>query len=271
MARFRLTPHLARAVLALLLSMPATAFAQDGAAPGDSSGGSPTESMEPAEPPGVFKPFPVVFEARQKAVLSAERAGSLTSLKADVGDTVKKGAVVAQVDLGEAALRKKRGEVALQHLDKQIQELTQLNQRGLATNEEVQKVRMERDVTQADVQIYKRQIAQSTIRAPFSGMVVRRHVEAHEWVTAGQPVLDMVNLDRIRAIANLPAHIAVRLKKGDTHTLYVHDLEAELKGTVDAVAPEVDERSNTAQVIWSVDAGDRRLLPGMKGEVRVEP
>lgn len=267
MARFRLTPHLVRAVLALLLFVPFAAFAQDSPAPGE----SPADSMAPAEPPGVFKPFPVVFEARQKAVLSAERAGALTSLKADVGDTVKKGAVIAQVDVGEAALRKKRGEVALRHLEKQIQELAQLNQRGLATNEEVQKVRMERDVTQADVQIYKRQIAQSTIRAPFAGMVVRRHVEPHEWVTAGQPVLDMVNLDRIRAIANLPAHIAVRLKAGDTHTLYIHDLEAEMKGTVDAVAPEVDERSNTAQVIWSVDAGGRRLLPGMKGEVRVEP
>ncbi|MFW6242271.1 MAG: efflux RND transporter periplasmic adaptor subunit [Thermodesulfobacteriota bacterium] len=219
----------------------------------------------------MFQPFPVVFEARQKAVLSAERAGTLTSLKPDVGDTVKKGAMIAQVDVGEAVLRKKRGEAALGHLEKQIQELTQLNQRGLATNEEVQKVRMERDVTWADVQIYKRQIAQSTIRAPFSGMVVRRHVEAHEWVTAGQPVLDMVNLARIRAVANLPASVAARLRAGDTHTLYIHDLEAEIKGTVDAVAPEVDERSNTAQVIWSVEAGGRRLLPGMKGEVRVEP
>jgi membrane fusion protein, multidrug efflux system len=260
MLRFRLIPIVRNACLALLFSTAAPVWAQDAATP-----------VPPPEPAGVFQPFPVVFEARQKAVLSAERAGALTSLKADVGDTVKKGAVIAQVDVGEAALRRKRGEVALQHLDEQIRELTQLNQRGLATNEEVQRVRMERDVTRADVEIFKRQIAQSTIRAPFAGMVVRRHVEAHEWVTAGQPVLDMVNLDRIRAIANLPAHIAVRFKKGDTHTLYVHDLDAELPGTVDAVAPEVDERSNTARVFWSVNAAGQRLLPGMKGEVRVEP
>jgi len=38
-----------------------------------------------------------------------------------------------------------------------------------------------------------------------------------------------------------------------------------------AVAPEVDERSNTAQVIWTVEKGDTNLLPGMKGEVRIEP
>lgn len=264
MARFRLVISLVGAAMALLLLAAVPAPAQD------APDATVTESADPAAP-GVFQPFPVVFEARQKAVLSAERAGALTTLQADVGDTVKKGAVIARVDVGEAALRKKRGEVALQHLEKQIQELVQLNQRGLATNEEVQKVRMERDVTRADVEIYKRQIAQSTIRAPFSGMVVRRHVEPHEWVTSGQPVLDMVNLDRIRAIANIPAHIAVRLNKGDTHTLYVHDLEMEMTGTVDAVAPEVDERSNTAQVIWAVDAGEQRLLPGMKGEVRVEP
>ncbi|GBC59601.1 hypothetical protein DENIS_0540 [Desulfonema ishimotonii] len=217
-----------------------------------------------------YKPYPVIFEAIHRAVLSAERAGVLKNLKYDTGSHLKKGAVIAQVDAGELALMKKRNTVALTHLEKQVGELISLNKRGLATNEELAKSRMNRDVTRTDIDIIKRQISTSSVRAPFGCVVVRRHIQPHEWVTAGQPVVEVVSLDKIRAVANIPAHIAVKLKKGDLHTFYVNDLDAEVSGTVMAVAPEVDERSNTAEVIWTVEKKKQDLLPGMKGEVRLD-
>ncbi|MEZ4526297.1 MAG: efflux RND transporter periplasmic adaptor subunit [Desulfobacterales bacterium] len=218
-----------------------------------------------------YKAYPALFEAKQKAVLSAGLAGSLTSVKYDVGDHVKKNAVIATVDIGDLALKKKRSELALRHLEVQVRDLTNLKQQGLATNEDLAKSKMEQDVTRTDVDIFRRQIGKSTISAPFNCMVVRRHVQPHEWVTEGQPVVDVVNLDMIRAVANIPAHLAVQLKKDSVHTFFVTDLNAEVSGKVMAVAPEVDERSNTAQVIWTVEKGDTNLLPGMKGEVRIEP
>lgn len=214
--------------------------------------------------------YPAIFEAKSKAVLSAERAGVLTKLEYDVGSPVKKGSVIAKVDTGELALRKKREEQALNHLDVQVKDLTNLKQRGLATNEDVAKARMERDVTRTDLEMVQRLINQSYVRAPFGCVVVRRHVQPHEWVTAGQPVVDVVNLEDIRAVANIPAHLAVSLQKGAPYPFYVHDLDVEVIGKVFAVAPEVDERSNTAQVIWTIEKGGQKLLPGMKGEVRID-
>mgnify|MGYP006294911463 CR=1 FL=1 len=215
--------------------------------------------------------YPAIFEAKSKAVLSAERAGVLSKLEYEVGSPVKKGSVIAKVDTGELALRKKREEQALSHLDVQVKDLTNLKQRGLATNEDMAKARMERDVTRTDLEIVQRLINQSYVRAPFGCVIVRRHMQPHEWVTAGQPVVDVVNLEDIRAVANIPAHLAVILEKGASNTFYVHDLGVEVAGKVFAVAPEVDERSNTAQVIWTIEKGDQKLLPGMKGEVRIDP
>lgn len=217
-----------------------------------------------------YKTFPAIFEAKSRAVLSAERAGVLTSLKYDVGDSVKNGNTIAKLDTGELGLRKKRSELALKHLDVQVKDLTNLRKKGLATNEDAAKARMERDVTRTEVDIFKRQISKSSIRAPFSCIVVRRHVQAHEWVTAGQPVVDVVDLEKIRAVANIPSSLAVKLEKGSIHTFFVNDLNAEVKGTVLAVAPDVDERSSTTQILWNIEKTDMKLLPGMKGEVRIE-
>ncbi len=237
--------------------------------PAESTAAEESSAEESGES-AAYKTYPVLFEAKHKAVLSAELAGSLTRVKYDVGDNIKKGAVIASVDTGELALKRKRSELALKHLEVQVKDLTNLKQKGLATNDDLAKAKMERDVTRTEIDIYRRQIGKSSIRAPFNCMVVRRHVQAHEWVTEGQPVMDVVSLDTLRAMANIPAHLAVKLKKGSTHTFYVHDLEAEVSGKVAAVAPEVDERSNTAQVIWTVEKGEKNLLPGMKGEVRIE-
>ncbi len=214
--------------------------------------------------------YPAIFEAKSKAVLSAERAGVLSKLEYEVGSPVKKGGVIAKVDTGELALRKKREEQALSHLDVQVKDLTNLKQRGLATNEDVAKARMERDVTRTDLELVQRLINQSYIRAPFGCVIVRRRMQPHEWVTSGHPVVDVVSLEDIRAVANIPAHLAVTLEKGASHAFYVHDLGVEVVGNVFAVAPEVDERSNTAQVIWTIEKEDQKLLPGMKGEVRID-
>ncbi len=213
--------------------------------------------------------YPVVFEAIQRAVLSAERAGSLNRLKVDVGDRVKKGNTIAKVDTSELALQKKSNQVALNYLETQISDLSRLIQRGLATNEEISKARMERDVTKTEQDIIVRKIINSSIRAPFSGIILKRHTQPHEWVTAGQPVVELVDTSKLRAMGNLPAAMAVSLEKGAEHSFYVSDLDISVTGKVEAVAPQVDERSNTAQVIWTVDKGEHKLLPGMKGEVRI--
>ncbi len=218
---------------------------------------------------GGYQAYPVIFEAKQRAILSAERAGVLTLLNVDVGSRVKKGAVIAKVDPGELGLRKKRAELALRHLNVQVKDLSNLKKRGLATNDDVAKAIMERDVTRTDIDIIKKQISKSYIRAPYACVVVRRLAQPHEWVTAGQPVVEIVSLNEIRAVANIPADLAVKMKKGDKNTFYVHDIDGEVSGVIFAVAPEVDERSNTAQIIWAVKKGDKNLLPGMKGEVRV--
>lgn len=244
------------------------------AAPESPATGTPPAALTPAapvaQPPSAgVKPYPVMFEAAKRATLSAERAGVLEKLTVDVGSALKKDAVVATVNAGDAGLRRKRSETAVAHLDRKIQELTKLNKSGLATNEALESIRMERDLAQADIAIFAHEIGQSVVQAPYSCVVTRRRAQPHEWVTAGQPVVDVVNLDEMRAVGNIPSHLAVRLKPGETHALYVHDLDAEVKGTVFAVSPEVDERSNTAQVVWTIQQTDNRPLPGMKGEIRL--
>lgn len=221
--------------------------------------------------PAVFaqEAYPVVFEAENRAVLSAERAGVIKKIAVEEGGSVKKGDVIARVDTGELGLRKKRAELNVNFLNSKLSDLTKLKSKGLATNDDVAKSRMERDVAKTDIEILRRQISKSSIRAPYGCVVVKRIVQPHEWVTEGQQVVEVVARGKIQAVANIPSSVAVRLEKGAAHEFFVPDLQLSVTGTVKTVVPVVDELSNTARVIWKIKEPDKNLLAGMKGDVRI--
>ena len=214
--------------------------------------------------------LPVIFEAENIVVLSAERSGVLSKLLVDVGSQVKKGALLAQLESGELYLRRKHEQANLNYLQTKLNNLRGLNQKGLATDEELALASSEYERSRIDIRIYTHQIIHSQIVAPFDGVVVDRNARNHEWVKGGDAVLAMLDPQDLRVVANVPAAIAVRLKQGERHRIQVPVLRAEVEAQVVAVAAAVDEQSNTVSVFWQVTRGHDGLLAGMKGELRID-
>lgn len=211
--------------------------------------------------------FPVIVDVEQRAVLSAERDGVLTDLDVDVGDRVKRGQVLASVYTGDLAIKRRQANAERDFLASQLENLSNLNRRGLATDEEVAKTRTELERSKSDIDLLTAEISHSAVRAPFDGVVVQRMVSAHEWVTAGKPVVEVLNPRKVRIVSNLPSDIAVKLAPGMTHKVWIPDLSTELTAMVRVTVPAVDEQSNTVGVIWDIVNMPQGLLTGMKGEI----
>lgn len=215
--------------------------------------------------------FPVVIEAKRTAVLSAERAGVLDKFAIEPGQTVKKKQVLAELNATELRLEIKRQKHRLTYLQAKYENLRRLNQSGLAPDEEVAQVRMERDVVQAEISVLSHYISRSRIRAPFAGKVVERQVRQHEWVTAGQPLVSIVDPKTLRATANLPTPVAISLKLGAEHTIQIPALPAQpITVKVLSISPQVEVQSDTVHVVWQVIKPPVKLLAGMKGVLKLQ-
>lgn len=215
--------------------------------------------------------FPVVVEAEVRAVLSAERAGVLSNLKVDAGDAVKKGDVLAVVFHDDLILKRQQREANQNYRDVQVENLNKLNEKGLVTDEELAKAKMEAVVNNKEISMIQTEIDRSKIRAPFSGLVVMRHAQPHEWVTPGKIVVELYDPRNLRVSADIPSEIAMGFKRGRVDTLFFQDLKQEVKAKFRVLSPQIDVRSNTIKVYWTVDAGELkkvRLLPGMKGVLK---
>lgn len=115
-------------------------------------------------------------------------------------------------------------------------------------------------------------LTKHSIVAPFDGYVVAEHTEVGAWVSRGDPVVEMIQLDTIELEAFLPARYAVTIPIGTEIDVTIEAMPNEkLRGTIDRIVPQADERSRTFPVRVRMQNpqrdGRHLLMAGMLGQV----
>ena len=156
-----------------------------------------------------------------------------------------------------------RANAAKQNLDAAVNVARQSNQAIVSAQANVESA-----LTQvADAQ---QAIADTVIRAPFSGFVSARPVAVGEYVSSATVVATILRTNPIKvqiqvAEADLPF---VVLGRGVSVDIDAYR-DRKFAGTVTSVNPAVDPVSRSAVVEASIDNGDNSLRPGMFATVRI--
>ena len=171
-----------------------------------------------------------VVEATRSAVLSAQTAGRVASVAVDVDDRVKAGAVLLKITAAEQSASTASARAQLRAVEAQAIEAesrfkraSDLVERQLVSRQDFEQVRAARDAAvaareaaAAQVTQVGQQLAYTTVRAPFAGLVSRRHVEPGETLAPGQPLLDLYAPEELRVQVQVPQRDAalIRAKAG---------------------------------------------------------
>lgn len=134
------------------------------------------------------------------------------------------------------------------------------------------------NVSKAELAAAVEDVRRRKIIAPWSGMIVQRYRRVGEWVKPGDPVFQLVRLDRLRTQAFLDAEkIAPAEVDGQPVTISVtlaHGVQRTFQGQIVFVNPRIENDGRFlvhAEVINEQDASGHWLLrPGQKGSMRIE-
>ena len=120
--------------------------------------------------------------------------------------------------------------------------------------------------------------AKYTIRAPFEGLVTEKLTEVGEWVTKGQPVVEIVQLNPIEMVINAPQKYVRRIQEALESASEENPMTAEIEvdgfnqpftGVVKRIISKADLRSRTFPVRIELKNPERKagyqLQPGMLG------
>lgn len=168
-----------------------------------------------------FAPYmelPGTVQSVVDAVIASETRGKITSV-AMVGDEVRKGQTIANIDPTDARENLEQRRAELQRLESQLsyhteyyatitQEDDQLGFSGISVAE----LKSNMDSAKADlergkvaVRLAETDLERTTVRAPFAGTIVRQEIQPGEYAQVGSPVARLVNTDRLEVSVQVPS------------------------------------------------------------------
>jgi RND family efflux transporter MFP subunit len=227
----------------------------------------PVRALRVADPGTITgRWFPGRAKATQEANLAFDVSGTMIE-RADVGDQVKEGELLARLDPRDFQNELDRSRAERDRARAQRDRVRKAGETGAVSKQDVTDAEARYNQAVATVRIKEKALDDSHILAPFEGTVAATYAEKFEAVRPKQAILRLLDTSKIEMIVNIP-------ESGVSNVPYVKDLRIRFDAFPDRKFPaEIKEVSNEASqttrtypVTLIMDApADVEIQPGMAG------
>ncbi|WP_031569191.1 efflux RND transporter periplasmic adaptor subunit [Rheinheimera texasensis] len=222
--------------------------------------------------PSVFNEtsFTGVLRAAQRVELAFRQSGKLNQLEVLVGQQVRVGQILAELDNRELAVQLDSAMVELKQAQANYDRAAAIYRDSQAiSRSELEQLAAKRDVAANKVSQAEQSLDNSILKAPFSGVVAQKLASNFQTVQANQPILVLQDPENLEIAIEVPAKYFVSPKAGMHGLVEVENLPAQrFAVTYRYHARTADPLANTYQVILGfAETPASRLLPGMNVRV----
>lgn len=215
------------------------------------------------------------IEAVNQTTVSAQTSGRIAELPYDVNDFVESGSVVIRLTDTEQRAALSHAQATLEEAQARSSQAVQEYQRvsSMHKNKTVSQARYDQakadraaalarlSAAQSGVATAQEQLEYTLIRAPFAGIVAKRHVELGELVTPGQALITGLSLQSLRVNVDVPQSMFHSVHTIGKAFVYVDDKRIAAESLT--FFPVADVVANTFQVRVNLPDGRATLYPGM--------
>ncbi|HSD85756.1 MAG TPA: efflux RND transporter periplasmic adaptor subunit [Anaerolineae bacterium] len=256
-------------VLALLLGACTSTFSTPTAIPTVSLDSNNPSSDNQSSDPGAVSASAFIVPLKQ-AELSFANVGRVKAVDVNVGDQVKAGQVLVELDTTLLEAKIREAEANLTAAQVQVKYL-----KRVGTDEvHLESAQAEADRAQALLDsAHATLAAQSTLVAPFDGTIASVDISSGETVVPGGVVITMADLSRFQVeTKDLSERDVPRVQVGQNVNVFIKALNQEFPGKV----TDISRVSSTVggdvvfKVTIDLDQQPQGLLWGMSADVKIE-
>ena len=201
--------------------------------------------------------------------VSADLPGVVENIGFDSGKWVEAGDELVRLDT-----RQERAQLAAAEAERELARLNLermrgLRQKGVVSQAELDAAEAAFATREARVGEIRATIERKTIRAPFSGLLGIRQVNLGQYLTGGDPVVPLQELDPIYVNFAVPQQEVEHLRVGAEVSVTADGFAAPATGKITALNSLIDQDTRNIQIQATFANPDGKLRPGMFVEVRV--
>lgn len=207
----------------------------------------------------------VLVAAEQESVLAAQMAGRIRHLSVQLGSHIRAGQPLMRFDCDEQEARLKMAKAELYGAQQTYESKIKLQAMESVSELEVQQAAAAVEKFRAQIELNQAQIRLCSISAPFSGRVTKLRIKNYESVNVGQPLLEVVNDQQLKAQLNIPSIWLAKVKVNTPFTVRIEETGNTYKARVRRINGKVDAVSQSVEIEGEFQGGTTDLMPGMSG------
>ncbi len=199
--------------------------------------------------------------------------GLIEGIKAEEGDKVVSGQVLATLDLEEIEARRKRAASNYKSAAADLERFVKLYEEKLVSLQVKQNAQAARDSAAAELQIMNFNKKLSVIRAPVDGRILKRYIESNELIQSGQPAFLLASSRQGSVVrVGLIDQDIVKVTIGDPVDVFMDAYPGLVfTGAISEVAMSTDSSAGTFEVEVLVDDQGYWLRSGLIARVEITP
>jgi membrane fusion protein, multidrug efflux system len=203
-----------------------------------------------------------------ETTFAAEIAGRIEKITVDMGDNFKKGQDLvifdcgiykAQVDMARAVLKGARKTLEVNLRLERFKSISQV---------EVAVAEAQADQAKAELALKNIVVKKCALKAPFTGRVVKREANPFEYVTQGQPLLQVLDHTRLYLQLYVPSTWLKQAIIGKQFKVRLDETGKDYPAKITTLGARVDPVSQTLDVRAVIEGTHPELLAGMSGTAR---
>ena len=208
-------------------------------------------------------------EPEDVANISTEIGGRITSLLVDEGDAVRRGQLVARIDMETIAKQKAELETQLQLARTVYERQSRLWEQNIGSEIQYLEAKTNVERLEKSVAALHAQLTKANLYAPITGVVDNVYLKSGEAAVPGAPIADILSTTRLKVEADAPESLLGKIRTGDNVSLTFPSIGEEMEAKVSSLGRRIDPANRTIKVEVGIPGHNIDLKPNLLAEVLV--
>ena len=202
-------------------------------------------------------------QAYVKNNIVPQTAGRITKINVEIGDRVRKGQILAEIDKAQL----QQAQLQLHNAEVELERLKALYNAGGLSKSDLDAIELQYNVAKTQV---NNLIENTTLLSPIDGVITARNYDAGDMYAMSAPIFTVEQIKPVKLLVAVSESDYTKVKKGDRVAITAEAFpDLTFDGRIDRIYPTIDPTTRTFNVEVVVANNYSTLRPGMFARVKI--